>query len=252
MKQNKTNLLMTILTFTLLTATLSINPVNADTIQDHAICYDYRTDTLTPKGRSNAYLTTSEYAGLWVNISNPSGNMRVIWRTPTDDQYDNNVVNIIELEGKSWGIIFDRIKVEGTSSSSPGNNPGIWKAELWIDGELQVSQDIQIFDYNEIVSDILDIRAEVQEIVDEKDALQEQYQELDNQYNELLSDYEDLETSVSAPGAIEDLQDEYNQLEDDYRDLQLSLETTKMMMYAAVVVAIASVAIAVYFGAIKR
>jgi hypothetical protein len=38
----------------------------------------------------------------------------------------------------------------------------------------------------------------------------------------------------------------------EYLQIQANLGTTKMMMYGAVVVAVASVAVAVYFGAIKR
>ena len=62
----------------------------------------------------------------------------------------------------------------------------------------------------------------------------------------------DLHENPPNAEALEDLQDQYSELYEDYRDMQVNLSTTKMMMYGAVVVAIASVAVAIYFGAIKR
>ena len=236
-----------------ITSTISvIVPVQAFSVVDTSLCYSYNAETLVPEGESTNYLTTSDYVGFWANITDPPTDIRVVWLLPSEDQYQSNSVTAVQKSGKTWGIVFNKIKIQGNLISSPGNHPGVWIAQLWINHELATEQKFQIIDYNSIVDDIVSIRNQVNEMATEKNTLQNKYQELQTSYLDLQTQYQTLQSQTSSSTELEKMQDDYDTLYDNYRGLQVSLSSTRMMMYAAVVVAIASVLVAVYFGAIKK
>jgi Skp family chaperone for outer membrane proteins len=248
----KRNIITMILLTATITSMLAIIPVQAYTVVDTSVCYGYNTETLVPEGESTNYLTTSEYVGFWANITDPPTDIRVVWLLPSEDQYQSNSVTVVQKTGKSWGIVFNKIKIQGNLMSSPGNHPGVWIVQLWINHELETEQKFQIIDYDSIVEDIISIQNQVKDIAAEKNNLQNNYQDLQTKYLDLQTDYQTLQTQTSSSSELEKMQDDYDELYDNYRGLQVSLGTTRMMMYAAVVVAIASVLVAVYFGAIKH
>jgi chromosome segregation ATPase len=86
----------------------------------------------------------------------------------------------------------------------------------------------------------------------EKTLLETQYQEQAQILTNLQADYAALQAQVGTSTDYQQLQTQYNTLNTDYQNLGRDLSTTRMMMYAAVVVAVASVGVAVYFGAIKK
>jgi len=214
-------------------------------------CFGYRTDTLGPKGVGAVFFTHNEKVGYWVKIDDPPTDlsMRVLWSDPDGITYDNNAVDVIQLDGEEWGIVFDSIYIDGTSAA---NKNGVWTVKLSIDGVVEAANQFQILDYDEIISTFADLKEQLDEIQATNEETQETNQALLEQLAELQADYNDLLENPPNSEALEDLQDQYSVLYEDYRDMQVNLSTTKMMMYGAVVVAIASVAIAVYFGAIKR
>lgn len=220
-------------------------------ILESETCFGYRADTLGPKGVGNAFFTHNEKVGFWVKINEPPTDLsiRVLWKDPNGITYDNNAVDVIQLEGEEWGIVFDSIYVDGTSAA---NKKGVWTVELSIDGTVEVAKQFQILDYETITTTFNELRQQLEEIRTTNDETQETNQALIEQLAELQADYNDLLENPPNAEALEALQEQYNDIYENYRDLQVNLSTTKMMMYGAVVVAIASVAVAVYFGAIKR
>ena len=214
-------------------------------------CYGYRTDTLAPKGVGAAFFTHNENVGYWVKINDPPTdlNMRVIWTDPNGITYDNNAVDVIQLDGEDWGIVFNSIYIDGTTAA---NKKGVWTVELSIDGVVEAAKEFQILDYDSIVSDFAILRVQLNTLQLGYDQLEAQNQENIQRYTELQEDYNDLLMNPPNSEAMEDLQDQYDEMYREYLQIQANMGTTKMMMYGAVVVAIASVAVAVYFGAIKR
>ncbi len=220
-------------------------------ILESETCFGYRTDTLESKGTGTVFFTHNEKVGFWVNISDPPTDlsMRVLWKDPDESTYKNRAVDVVQLEGKEWGIVFNSLNIDGTTAA---NKQGVWTVELSIDGTIEAAKQFQILDYDKITSDFLTLSNQINTLSDEITNLQTQNLEIEQSYNDLLEDYNDMLENPPNSEALEDLQDQYDGLYEDYRDLQVNLSTTKMMMYGAVVVAIASVAVAVYFGAIKR
>jgi len=214
-------------------------------------CYGYRTDTLESKGIGNVFFTHNEKVGFWVNISDPPTDlsMRVLWKDPDENTYKNKAVDVVQLEGKEWGIVFNSIYIAGTTAA---NKQGVWTVELSIDGSVEAAKQFQILDYDKITSDFLTLSNQINTLRDEIDDLQAQNLEIEQSYNDLLEDYNDMLENPPNSEAMEELQDQYDEMYRNYLQMQANLGTTKMMMYGAVVVAIASVAVAVYFGAIKR
>jgi hypothetical protein len=214
-------------------------------------CYGYRVDTLAPKGIGAAFFTHNENVGFWVKINDPPTDlsMRVIWTDPDDRQYDSNAVEVIQLEDEEWGIVFDSIYIYGASAE---NKLGVWTVELSIDGVIEAAKEFQILDYDSIVSDFALLKVQLNTLQLGYDTLEAQNQENIQKYAELQEDYNDLMLNPPNSEAMDELQDQYDEMYREYLQLQASMGTTKMMMYGAVVVAIASVAVAVYFGAIKR
>ena len=220
-------------------------------IFEYETCYDYRTDTLEPKGKGTAFFTHNEKVGFWVNISDPSTDlsMRMLWKDPNENTYKNRAVDVVQLEGAEWGIVFNSIYIDGITDA---NKQGVWTVELSIDGTVEEAKQFQILDYDKITSDFLTLSNQINTLKDEINDLQAQNLEIEQSYNNLLEDYNDMLENPPNSEAMEELQDQYDEMYRNYLQMQANLGTTKMMMYGAVVVAIASVAVAVYFGAIKR
>ena len=214
-------------------------------------CYGYRTDTLAPKGIGTAFFTHNEKVGFWAKINDPPTDLsiRVIWTAPDERQYDSNSVEVVQLEGDEWGIVFDSIYIYGASAE---NKKGVWTVELSIDGVVEAAKEFQILDYDTIVSDFAVLRVQINTIQMGYDTLQAQNQEVIQQYADLQADYNNLLANPPNSEAMEELQDQYDEMYREYLQIQANMGTTRMMMYGAVVVAVASVAVAVYFGAIKR
>lgn len=250
MKAGKT-LLAFILASLMVLQTALPTVMGAYEVLESKTCFGYRTDTLGPKGEGAEFFTHNEKVGYWVKINDPPTDlsMRVIWSDPDGITYDNNAVDVIQLDGEDWGIIFNSIYIDGTTAA---NKKGVWTVELSIDGAVETASQFQILDYDEIISTFADLREQLDEIQTTNEETQETNQALIEQLADLQADYDDLLENPPNTEALEDLQDQYSDLYEDYRDMQVNLSTTKMMMYGAVVVAIASVAVAVYFGAIKR
>jgi hypothetical protein len=220
-------------------------------ILESETCYGYRLDTLYYKGGGSAFFTHNENVGFWTKIQDPPTDLsiRVIWTDPDGRQYDSNSAEVVQLEGEEWGIVFDSIYIYGTSAE---NKKGVWTVELSIDGTVEAAKEFQILDYDSILSDFAILRVQLNTIQLGYDTLQAQNQEVIQQYADLQSDYSDLLANPPNSEAMEDLQDQYDEMYREYLQMQANMGTTKMMMYGAVVVAIASVAVAVYFGAVKR
>ena len=225
--------------------------VNAYNVLEYETCYGYRLDTLYYKGGGSAFFTHNENVGFWAKIQDlPTDlSIRVIWTDPDGRQYDSNLAKIEQIEGEDWGIAFDSIYIYGTSAA---NKKGVWTVELSIDGVVEAAKEFQILDYDSIVSDFAILRVQINTIQMGYDTLQAQNQENIQQYAELQADYNDLLQNPPNSEAMKELQDQYDEMYRNYLQIQANMDTTKMMMYGAVVVAIASVAVAVYFGAIKR
>ena len=225
--------------------------VNAYNVLEYETCYGYRLDTLYYKGGGGAFFTHNENVAFWAKIQDPPTDLsiRVIWTDPDDRQYDSNSAEVIPLEGEDWGIVFDSIYIYGTSAE---NKKGVWTVKLSIDGAVEAAKEFQILDYDSIIADFAVLRVQINTIQMGYDTLQAQNQENIQQYAELQADYNDLLQNPPNSEAMKDLQDQYDEMYRNYLQIQANMDTTKMMMYGAVVVAIASVAVAVYFGAIKR
>lgn len=228
---------------------LGIPSISAQTIQDSAICYGYGTD-LQPNGVGNTIFQYTEKVGLWVKIQNPPDVVyRIVWEDPSWSQFKNSPVTVIDKDGADWGIVFDSINI---AESTASNKLGEWTAVLYIAGEVEVTREFEIIDYAEIIEGIQGIRDQIEDIVAEKDELLALNNELENALETLQTDYADLESQVGTSSDYETLQDNYDELLDDYEELKASQGSTRTMMYAALVVAIVSVVVAVYFGALKK
>ena len=225
--------------------------IGAFEVLESETCYGYRLDTLYYKGGGSAFFTHNENVGFWTKIDDPPTDLsiRVIWTDPDGRQYDSNSAEVVQLEGEEWGMVFDSIDIYGTSVE---NKKGVWTVELSIDGTVEAAKEFQILDYDSIVSDFAILRVQINTIQMGYDTLQAQNQEVIQQYAELQADYNDLLANPPNSEATKELQDQYDEMYREYLQMQANMGTTKMMMYGAVVVAIASVAVAVYFGAIKR
>jgi len=215
--------------------------IGAFEVLESETCYGYRLDTLYYKGGGSAFFTHNENVGFWTKIDDPPTDLsiRVIWTDPDGRQYDSNSAEVVQLEGEEWGMVVE-------------NKKGVWTVELSIDGTVEAAKEFQILDYDSIVSDFAILRVQINTIQMGYDTLQAQNQEVIQQYAELQADYNDLLANPPNSEATEELQDQYDEMYREYLQMQANMGTTKMMMYGAVVVAIASVAVAVYFGAIKR
>jgi hypothetical protein len=225
-------------------------PVNAQTIVDYTMCYGYSESNLEALGATTVFLTTNKEAGIWVKITDPPESVVFKWYKPDEVYYQNTNADTIKEEATSdWGIAFSSIDID---SRTVANNPGKWKVEIFIEGELWAEQDFQIIDYEEIADDFMALAIEFDNLRNQISTVQADYDELETKYNELENDYAELEAQTGSQSDLEKIQEDYDELQEDYTQIQTNLGTTRTMMYAAVVVAVASVAIAVYFGAMKK
>ena len=71
-------------------------------------------------------------------------------------------------------------------------------------------------------------------------------------YASLVGRYDELEESTVSEVQLMQLNNDYDDLQDDYDALEASQEGTRTMMYASIVVALAAVVVAVYFGLMKK
>ncbi len=229
---------------------LSISAAQAQTIQDYAMCYSYGATDLQPKGIGSTVFQYTEKIGLWVQIQNPPDTTyRVIWTDPTGNQFRNYAVDVFDKSGADWGIIFDSINIAETTAK---NKLGIWTVSLYVDGKVEVEAEFQIINYNDLATSISNIQTQIEDIIDEKDALAAQNSALQASLQSLQAEYAALEAQVGTSSDYEALQSNYATLQSDYEALEANQGTTKMMMYASIVVALVAVVIAVYFGVMKK
>jgi hypothetical protein len=242
-------IILTLILFTL--AVSGVTPIKAFTIDEGNFCYNYNTNTLQPIGIGNTVFTYSEKIGLWIKIIDPSTvEHRVVWYDPTGAQFGpQNVVTPILKTGENWGIIFDSINIAETTAK---DKLGVWTVKLLIDKKEEATAQFQIINYDSIQKSLTDARSQIDTIQSENNLLNSQNQQLTLQLQQLQQAYTTLEAQIGTSSDYEELKEDYDDLYDEYQALGRSLSTTRMMMYAAVVVAIASIGVAVYFGAIKK
>lgn len=228
---------------------LGITVTQAQTIQDSTICYGYTTD-LQPKGIGSTVFNYNEKVGYWVKIQTPPNvEYRVVWIDPSDTQFRSQAVTIVPKTGENWGIVFDSINI---AESTVKNKLGVWKVQLYIDHELKSESQVQIISYENLQSNIQNIQNQIADIVEEKDSLLAQNAALEVSLETLQVQYTALEAQVGTSSDYEKIQQDYNDLNDDYDALKANQGSTRTMMYAAIVVALVSVVVAVYFGAMKK
>ena len=241
--------ILTLILFTL--AVSGVTLVRAFTIDEGNFCYNYDTNTLQPIGIGNTVFTYSEKIGFWVKITDPPTGVeiRVVWVDPSETQFRSQPVSVVPKTGENWGIIFDSINIAETTAR---NKLGVWTVYLYIDHVQEATAQFQIIDYNSILQNLANARSQIDNIQAENDLLESQNQQLTLQLQQLQQAYTTLEAQIGTSSDYEELKEDYDDLYDEYQALGRSLSTTRMMMYAAVVVAIASIGVAVYFGAIKK
>lgn len=229
---------------------MGISFTNAQTIQDSTMCYGYGASDLQPRGIGNTIFEYTDEIGFWVQIQNPADvSYRMIWEDPNGNQFRNAAVEVIEKSGTDWGIVFDSIKIAETTAK---NKLGVWTVSLYVDGEEVSIAEFQIINYESILDTFNDFSDQLEEIIEEKDNLLAQNAALQTQLEAIQAQYAALEASVGTTSDYEELQENYDDLSDEYDALKASQGTTKMMMYAAIVVALIAVVVAVYFGVMKK
>ena len=244
-KQKLSLTMLVVIIFSMIGASI----VSAQNIQDSAMCYGYDA-SLQPIGIGNTIFQYTDKIGLWVQVQNPGDvSYRIIWEEPSGSQFRNQPVTVELKSGEDWGIAFDSINV---AESTAKNKLGVWTARLYVDGEVMVEREFQIINYDDLLDSIADIQEQVEDIVEEKDSLAAQNAALEASLAALQADYTALETQVGTSSDYEELQDNYDELVDDYESLKASQGTTKTMLYAAIIVALVAVVVAVYFGVLKK
>ena len=229
---------------------LGISSIQAQNIQDYAMCYGYGTTTLQPIGIGSTIFPYTEKIALWVQIQNPGDvNYRVIWLDPDDSQYRNTAVTVIDKAGDDWGIVFDSLNI---AESTAKNRLGVWAVELYIDGELELRNEFQIINLETIQQQIAEVIEDKNDLIDDLDLIRAEKDALEASYAALQADYSALQAQVGTESDYEDLMDDYEQLSEDYDALKASQGSTRTMMYAAIVVALVAVVVAVYFGLLKK
>ena len=121
---------------------LGFSNIQAQNVQDYVMCFDYSTSTLQPIGIGDTVFQYTDRIGLWVQIQNPADvTYRVVWEDPSNSQFRNVAVNVIEKSDSDWGIVFDAINI---AESTANNKLGVWSVKLFIDGEVEVEAQFQI------------------------------------------------------------------------------------------------------------
>ena len=229
---------------------LGVSTIQAQNIQDYAMCYAYGTSDLQPRGVGSTIFPYTEKIALWVQIQNPPDTTyRVIWLDPSDSQYRNTAVTVIDKSGEDWGIIFDSLNI---AESTAKTKLGVWTVELYIDGELELRNEFQIIDLESIQQQIADVIEDKNELIDDLDDLRAENAALEAQIVSLEASYAALEAQVGTESDYEQLMDDYEELSEEYDAIKASQGSTKTMMYAAIVVALVAVIVAVYFGLLKK
>lgn len=230
---------------------IGLASVYAYDVEESTMCYGYSSSQLAPLGSTDAFLTTNEEAGVWVRIANPPDDVTFKFIKPDGTEYSSGYrrVDVIPKEGENWGIAFATLDIGGRT---PSNNPGLWKVNVWIEGELNAVVEFNIIDYDELSSQISQITTIVDGIVAEKDQVLADYDVLQSSYEDLEQRYEDLEDSSVSETQLYEMNRKYDDLQDDYESLEDSQASTQSMMYAAIVVALVAVVVAVYFGVMKK
>ena len=229
---------------------LGVSIIQAQNIQDYAMCFGYGTTDLQPRGVGNTIFPYTEKIGLWVQIQNPPDTTyRVIWIDPNDSQFRNTAVTVIDKSGEDWGIIFDSINIAETTAE---NKLGVWAVEFYIDGELMLRNEFQIIDLESIQEQIAEVIEDKNDLIDDLDILRAENAALEASLAALQADYTALEAQVGTESDYEELMDDYEELSEDYDALKASQGSTKTMMYAAIAVALVAVVVAVYFGLLKK
>ncbi len=233
---------------------LGVTSAFAQTVEEVEMCNEYSETTLSPQGITNAFLTTNKEAGIWVKINDPPDDVTFKFYyqdNGVEKEYTGGYskVDIIPKEGANWGIAFTTIDIEG---KTPSFNPGVWTAKIFIDGEVVKIKEFSIIDYASIVSSIASIQETVTEIVEEKNQVVDDYNNLVTDYGVLVQQYNDLEDTTVSEFQLMELNNDYDDLQDDYDDLKAAQESTRTMMYGAIVVALIAVIVAVYFGLMKK
>ncbi|MCW4011704.1 MAG: bZIP transcription factor [Candidatus Bathyarchaeota archaeon] len=247
MNKQKTSIII-LLSITL--SMLGVSVIQAQNIQDSSMCYDYGNTDLMPIGEGNTIFQYTDKIGLWVQIQNPPDvTYRVIWYDPNGNQFRNVAVDVIEKSGADWGIVFDSINI---AESTAKNKLGVWTVALSIDGQVEVETEFQIINYDSLLSSIQSIQDQIQDFIAEKDELLAEKETLEDQLADLQAENQDLLDQIGTGSNYEQLVEDYEDLEADYTALQASQGTTKMMMYASIVVALIAVVVAVYFGVMKK
>jgi len=232
-------------------ALAAVPQAQAFTIADGSFCYRYDPTSLQPVGEGNTVFTYSEKIGFWVRIIDPPTGVeiRIVWYDPDGAQFAQNVVTPVLKTGENWGIVFDSISI---SESAAKTKLGVWDVKLLIDRNEEATAQFQIISYDSLLQRITDANTQLATVSSENALLESQNQALTLQLGQLQASYLALQAQVGTSADYQQLQTDYNKLNSDYQTLGRDLSTTRMMMYAAIVVAIASVGVAVYFGAIKK
>ena len=84
------------------------------------------------------------------------------------------------------------------------------------------------------------------------DELRDENIRIKEEYEALQTDFEELQAQGGDDATLKEIEDDYEELKIDYIQLETSMGTTRLMMYGAVVIAVISIAVAVYFGAMKK
>lgn len=214
------------------------------------MCYAYGVSDLQPKGVGSTIFPYTEKIALWVQIQNPpDASYRIIWLDPSDSQFRNTAVTVVDKAGENWGIVFDSINI---AESTAKNKLGVWTVELYIDSELELRNEFQIINLESIQQQIAQVIADKNNLIDDLDDLRLENSALEAQIGALEASYAALEAQVGTQSDYEELQDNYDELSEDYDALKASQGSTRTMMYAAIVVALVAVIVAVYFGVLKK
>jgi hypothetical protein len=253
MSKNRTSLIALVAVITTLSI-MGLITVNAATVEESTMCNGYSVTTLSPQGETSAFLSTNPEAGVWIKISNPPDDVTFKFfydddGTETEYTGGYSKVDVIPRAGTNWGIAFTTMDIYG---KTPEFNPGVWTCKAYIDGEVVRIIEFNVIDYDELVGQISSITTTVEGIIEEKNQVVADYNALVLDYEAIVEDYEELEGSTVSETQMFQIQSEYNDLLEDYDDLVDSQASTRTMMYAAIVVALIAVIVAVYFGLMKK
>ena len=233
---------------------IGISTVYGYNVEESSMCYGYSNTTLSPLGTTEAFLTSNEEAGVWMKISNPPDTVIFkFYYTENGIEKEHtggySRVDVLEKAETNWGIAFATMEISG---KTPEFKPGLWSCKAYIDGDVVAIISFNVIDYDGFTNQISQISELVEGIVDEKNTVVAQYEDIVVKYDDLVADYDELKDSTVSEIQLNDLYRDYDDLEDQYDDLEASQESTRMMMYASIVVALVAVIVAVYFGVMKK